>query len=215
MPATALLWTTLFIVVFFAVAAYVVISIQRARREQRARSDERAAAMLLTMHGAAAQARPASPAPPAPAAVPAPTPTPTRYAAAAPDNAAQPTALTRRVRLLTDTQRLLYLVLRSGMPDHTIMANIRLVDLVDGAISADAIERDARLRELVRERADFLVCNADLVPIAALVIYEAGIAMVPDERIKVAALRELGVKFLRFRADSLPRPNEVRGLILG
>jgi hypothetical protein len=213
MPATALLWTTLFIVVFFAVAAYVVISIQRARREQRARSDERAAAMLLTMHGAAAQARPASPAPPAPAAVPAPMPA--RPAAAALNNAAQTTALTRRVRLLTDTQRLLYLVLRSGMPDHTIMANIRLVDLVDGAISADAIERDARLRELVRERADFLVCNADLVPIAALVIYEAGIAMVPDERIKVAALRELGVKFLRFRADSLPRPNEVRGLILG
>jgi len=214
MPATAYLWTTLFVVVAFAVAVYVVVSIQRARREQRARSDERAAAMMLTMQSAAGLARAA-----------APTSTPASQAAAAstlpraippaPSIPQQPIALTRRVRLLTDTQRLLYLVLRSAMPDHTIMANIRLVDLVEGATSADAIERDARLRELVRERADFLVCNADLVPIAALVIYEAGIATVPDERIKVAALRELGVKFLRFRADSLPRPNEVRGLILG
>lgn len=209
MPATALVWTTLLFVVLFAVAAYVIIAVRRARSEHRARSDERAAAMMLALHSETTRAK--ARAPDAPVA--SVRPSPPGLGPSAPTPA--PSALVRRPRILTDTQRLLYLVLRSGMPDHSIMANIRIIDLLAAPSSPTAIERDARLRELLHERADFIVCNAELVPVAALVIYEAGIQTVPDERIKVAALRELGVNFLRFRADSLPRPAEIRGLILG
>lgn len=212
MPATALVWNTLIIITLIAVAAYVIVAVQRARRAHRSRSDERAAALLLDLHKASAQPRAAAS---APNAAPAPVPATARSAPATRNPAPQPGPLLRRARILTDTQHLLYLVLRAAMPDHTIMANVRIIDLVEDSHAPDALERDPRLRELARERADFIVCNAELVPVAALMIYAAGIALVPDERVKVAALRELGVRFLRFRADSLPRPAEVRALILG
>ena len=133
-------------------------------------------------------------------------------AAAAP---ALPSTLVRRSRIFTDTQRTLYLVLRAAMPDHTIMAHVRIVDLLDLPEGGAAIEREARLRELLRERLDFVVCNSDLVPVAGLVLYDSSTELVPDESIKVESLRELGVRFLRFRADSLPRPAEIRTLVLG
>ena len=62
--------------------------------------------------------------------------------------------------------------------------------------------------------------NADALPLiaslqlAAIVLYESGIRQVPDESAKVEALRAIGIRFLRFRADSLPRPAEVRNLVL-
>jgi hypothetical protein len=129
--------------------------------------------------------------------------------------ASAPAELVRRARLLTDTQRLLYLVLRSALPDHVVMANVRIADLADVPADPAIAERDPRLQALARERIDCIVCSNDLVPVAACVIYESGIGAAPDERVKIDALREMGVKFLRFRADSLPRPAEMRALLLG
>jgi hypothetical protein len=45
-------------------------------------------------------------------------------------------------------------------------------------------------------------------------VYDASTG-VPEERLKVDTLRELNVRFLRFRADSLPKPAEMRALVLG
>ena len=206
-------WSTVIGIALLIAVIYVIHKIRSTTRENRLRSEERAAAMLIelqrrtgTRNGEGATAvAPSTP-------IQAQAPAVQAQSATAP---APPTGLTRRARILTDGQRLLYLALRAALPDHTIMAHIRVADLLEPPQDPATVERDARLRELARQRLDFVACNRELVPVAAMVLYEAGIAAVPDESIKVDALRELGVRFLRFRADSLPRPAELRSLILG
>ncbi len=202
MKTTPFVWTVLLVMILVALIAYAIVKVRRAREEHRARSDERAAAMLLAMHQESAKPRPAAPVQPqstAPAR-----PIPSRH----------PAGLKRRPRLLDDRQRLLYLVLRAALTDHVIMTNIRVADLVDTTAASTNANQETRLQRLLHERIDCVVCNGELVPIAAVMVYDQAVATPLDERIKVDALRELGVKFLRFRADNLPKPAEMRGHIL-
>jgi hypothetical protein len=207
----ATFWAALAPILFIAAIVYVIYKIRRASQERRQRSDERATELLANLHAhAPARSAPAEPRPAA--AEPRPMATAAQAARSVQSHAA--TALTRRARILTDAQRMLFLVLRAAMPEHLIMAHVRIVDLLDLADGAEALERDARLRTLARERLDFVVCDSDLVPLAGIVLYAGGIDQVPDESAKIQALREIGVRFLRFRADSVPRPAEVRNLVL-
>jgi hypothetical protein len=213
-----MLWTFLPIAIVIAAAAYVIMAVRRARREQRARSDERAAAMLIALQGVPADARmqttTAGPLTVTTASVgsvqadvsgaaPAPAPAPAGIAAL------------RRPRFLTDPQRLLYLVLRAGLPDHIVMANTRMIDLLDLPAGPEAVEHDPRLAGMLHERLDCVVCRNDLVPLAALVIYTGAMPGAVQEQARMDTLKSLGIRFLRFRADSLPRPAEMRSLVLG
>ena len=248
-----MLWTILPLVIVLAAVAYLTLTLGRARREHRARSEERAALLLAAMHGRggepkaeAATATPATAAGTAaiPAIATAVTATPATVAGTAaipatvagtaaipataaatiasaaaiaePDAASAPAlAALRRPRFLTDPQRLLYLILRSALPDHIVMANTRMIDLLDLPAGEEAVEHDPRLRELLHQRIDCVVCRNDLVPVAVLVVHAAAMPRAPDEQKRAETLREIGIKFLRFRADSLPRPAEMRTLVLG
>lgn len=202
MKTTSFMWTVLLIVILVALIVYAIVKVRRAREEHRARSDERAAAMLLAMHQESAKPRPAGP-------------VQTQATAPAhPIAPRNPAGLKRRPRLLDERQRLLYLVLRAALTDHVIMANIRVADLVDTTAASTNGTQETRLQRLLHERIDCVVCNGELVPIAAVMVYDQTAAVSLDERIKVDALRELGVKFLRFRADNLPKPAQMRGHIL-
>ena len=184
-----------------ALAVYGGVRVRRAREAHRARSEERAATLLREMN-----LDRKSP----PAGSPAPAPQPFTPLPAI--TAAAPPSLVRKPRFLSEPQRLLYLLARAALTDHIVMANVRLADLVE---ASDGAAQRARLQDLLQERADCLVCTNDLIPVAALVVYDSSIERVPDERIKIEALRELGVRFLRFRSGSLPRPAEMRALVLG
>jgi hypothetical protein len=149
------------------------------------------------------------------AAAPAAGATATVARSAEPDAASAPTlAALRRPRFLTDPQRLLYLTLRSALPDHIVMANTRMIDLLELPEDEEALERDPRLRDMLHQRIDCMVCRNDLVPVAALVVYASAMPRAPEEQKRAETLRSLGIKFLRFRADSLPRPAEMRTLVL-
>jgi hypothetical protein len=207
MSAISPAWATLLLGIVIALFVYAGFRVRRAREEHQARSDERAAAFMLALQRERSTAGKAqAPAPPAQSAAISP---------ATPSTAPAAATLRRKPRLLTQAQRLLFLLLRSAMPECVVLANVRLIDLADVAPGQAQLERDPRLRQLLHERADCVVCNTELVPLAALVVYEAGIERVPDERIKIEALREMDVKFLRLRADNLPRPAEMRALVLG
>jgi hypothetical protein len=207
MGGMAIFWATIIPILFVGTVLYVIYKIRSISQERRQRTEEREAALLANMQ---------KPAPPRTGATAAnETPAVPRPASGAVGQAGPSTAaLTRRARIVTDAQRVLFLVLRAALPEHFIMAHVRIVDLLELPHATEATERDVRLRALARERLDFVVCDNDLVPIAAVVLYEAGIQQVPDESAKIEALRAIGVRFLRFRADSLPRPVEARSLLL-
>lgn len=231
MKAGGAIWYLIAAVLVFAIAAYAVIATRKARREHLQRSQERASAMMLALHqaaaeskaaaarnsasGTAAAANPAPAVPPSPAATPVPAPATAPVAAPTPPAPPPPLALTRRARALTDSQRLLFLVLRTALPDHVVMPNLRIVDLLDLPADVTGIERDARVAELSRLRLDFVVCNPALEPVAAIVLHDGGDAAAAADRARIEALREFGVRYLRFRADSLPKPAEARSFILG
>ena len=204
MRATATLLAIVAPIVFIGTVMYVIYKIRRASQERRQRSDERATQLLTHLQNRV----------PAPSAPDAARAAPAALQAARASAASPATVLMRRARIVNDAQRMLFLALRVALPEHLIMAHVRIVDLLDLPQGSDALERDVRLRALARERLDFVVCDSDLAPVAAIVLYAAGIDQVPDERAKVEALREIGVRFLRFRADSVPRPAEVRNLVL-
>ena len=207
-----MLWTFLPIAILIAAVGYVVLVVRRARRSHKARSDERAAAMLVALHGKSAQPRVET-------TTVGPITVTTATAIASNDAVVEPAPAPaldalRRPRFLTDPQRLLYLVLRAALPDHVVMANTRVIDLYDLPAGAEAVESDPRLRELLHQRLDCVVCRNDLVPLAAMVVYPAAMPPAAGEQAKAESLRGLGIKFLRFRADSLPRPAEMRSLVL-
>lgn len=206
--------TELLVVAIIAAAiGYVVVSVRRARREQRARSEERSAALIAALQSGRGTTRIETAA--AGASTGAIATGTAAASSAAVISSPPPLAAMRRARFLTDPQRLLYLVLRAALPDHVIMANTRMVDLLDLPSGAEALEHDARLREMLHQRLDCLVCRADLVPLAAIMVYGPGPSGMPEERSSAERLRELGIKFLRFRSDGLPRPAEMRALVLG
>lgn len=208
-----MLWTILSTAIVLAVLGYLALAVQRTRREQRTRSEERTALLLAAMHGRPGErlAETAAPASIGFAAANAASPS------APPADEAAPSAslaALRRPRFLSDSQRLLYLILRAALPDHIVMANTRMIDLLDVPAGEEALEHDPRLRELLHQRIDCVVCRNDLVPVAAMVVYASAMAHAPDEQKHADVLRELGIKFLRFRADSLPRPGVMRALVL-
>ena len=207
MGGMAIFWATIIPILFVGTVLYVIYKIRSISQERRQRTEEREAALLANMQKLAPPRTGATSANEAPAL---PRPASGVVGQAGPATA----ALTRRARIVTDAQRVLFLVLRAALPEHFIMAHVRIVDLLELPNATEATERDVRLRALARERLDFVVCDNDLVPIAAVVLYEAGIQQVPDESAKIEALRAIGVRFLRFRADSLPRPVEARSLLL-
>lgn len=205
MKSSAAVWAAILALIVIAMLGYGIVKVRRARETHRARSNERAAAMLLALHQETARPRADPPAPNGPAA---------RAPQPRQEPAPVKSSLQRKARLLDENQRLLFLVLRSALNDHVIMTNIRIADLVDGEAGPAYGERETKLRLLLQERVDCVVCSNDLVPLAAVMVYDQATG-VPDERIKVEALRELGMRFLRFRSDSLPKPAEMRGLVLG
>jgi hypothetical protein len=207
-----MLWTILPIVIVLAAVAYVALTVRRARREHRTRSDERAALLLAAMHGHPGESRVETS---TLGPVTLTTAAATLSSAAEPEGSRAPSlAALRRPRFLTDSQRLLYLILRAALPDHVVMANTRMIDLLDLPAGDEALGRDARLRDLLHQRLDCVVCSNDLVPLAAMVVHAAAMPRAPEEHKQAEALRELGIKFLRFRTDSLPRPAEMRALVL-
>jgi len=199
-----MLWTLLAVGLPIALAAYAAVTLTRARRSQRARSEERAAALMLGLQG-----NPAAP-PGAPSAVADATPA----SAAVPPHAAAAAATLPglgRARLLSDAQRLLYLLVRSALPDHLVLANMRAIDLLDLPAGPEVLGADPRLRVLLHQRLDCVVCRSDWTPLAALVV-DAGPAATGTTE---AMLRELGIRYLHFRSDSLPRRAAMRVLVLG
>ncbi len=208
MSATSFPWATLVFVALIAGFVYAGLRLKRTRAEHRARSEERAAELLQTLREHGARVRTQAPEP-VPAGAPSVERRPNPQASVA-------SPLRRKPSLLNAPQRMLYLLLRAAMPDHIVMACIRLADLVEPP-SRQSLTPDAetRMRQLLLERADCVVLNSELMPLAAVMVYDAATEQPTDERIKAEALRELGIRFLRFRADSLPRPAEMRALVLG
>jgi hypothetical protein len=106
-----------------------------------------------------------------------------------------------RRAFLTGPSKLLYLVLKAGLPDHHVFANCRLSDVLDPPPQGWA-----------EARVDFVVCRNDLQVVAAI---ELSVPGAPDagRRTLAQPLAAAGIRYLRMQPPALPKPADVRRLI--
>jgi hypothetical protein len=150
----------------------------------------------------AAPAPPATPVPHAAPAPPAPAPMPTAAAAAA------------RERFLGQHETLLYLLLKTGLPDHEIFANVSLASVA--ALPVAASEREQQLRRLSLYQLNFVVCDKSMRIVAAVDIEAGGGADAAGiQQFKADYLKRAGIRLVRVNSTAMPRRDQVRSLVVG
>jgi hypothetical protein len=100
-------------------------------------------------------------------------------------------------------RRLIFLLLKTTLADHYLFPNAKLADFLEGLPTQQSAQR-----------VDFLICGRDFQPVA--------LADIADERIS-AALTEsrsemfakLGVRYVSMAPGALPKPHQIRAVMLG
>ncbi len=112
------------------------------------------------------------------------------------------TAPVRREAFIAGANKLVYLACKTGLRDHHVFAHVQLAALSAGGPIDPALERSA---------VDLLICNAAMSVVAAIDLIDAGNG--PAHVAKSNHLKTLGIRYLRLSAKSLPRPDELHGLL--
>jgi len=104
-------------------------------------------------------------------------------------------------KFLEPQAKLLYYLLKSGLPDHEVFAQVSL----------DAVIVAAQpLRKPVAGIIDFVVCDKQMKPVAAVGIASTnGVDGIGD------LVKTSGVRWVRIAPDALPARGDVRALMLG
>jgi hypothetical protein len=108
----------------------------------------------------------------------------------------------KRDVFITGATKLVYMVCKAGLRDHHVFAHVPLRALSTGG----AIDPMLALTTV-----DLLVCNAAMAPVAAIDVIEATSG--PADAVKAGHLKGLGLRYLRFSAKSLPRPDALHALL--
>jgi uncharacterized protein DUF2726 len=209
-----LLWL-LVLLVGASVAAYFVWDFRKkvaarevasARRFEQLVREQASGSASPPPAGAPAPALRAAPAASAAASVPTP---PSMSAPAA-----VPAAGAVRERFLGQHETLLYLLLKTGLPDHEIFANVSLASVM--ALPASGGEREQQLRRLAPYQLDFVVCDKRMHVVAVVDIETAGGADAAGiQQFTADYLKGAGIRLVRVNPAAMPRRDQVRGLVIG
>ena len=226
------MWWLLSAAIWIGVIAYLVIRYQRtthARAHSRdaeferllievreAKTAQAAAAPLAPAVAAGAEVNRAAIVTRAPAVTPSLSAPPTRTGAPQPAAAPLPLWL-KRERLLDAPRALLYLLLRTGLPEHEIFVNLPLRDLVGTESRVQVAGRDERTRRLGMVRADFVVCSRRLQPLAVVSVKPAvaDAAVIEQMRFLNECLSGANLRHVTLDPAAPPRHAAIRALVLG
>lgn len=127
------------------------------------------------------------------------------------------TSYVRRERLLSKPEALLYLILKTGLPEHNVFANVRMADLVDVHRQHKGFERLRRFRKISQYHLDFVVCDKQMHMIAAIELDDSShdhTDRAQADRLKDDCLEAVGLKMIRFRVGKIPKHQEIREIVL-
>jgi hypothetical protein len=149
-----------------------------------------------------------------PAAAPAPVPLATPVAQ--PERIATTECRAKSV-LLPQPHALLYFILRTGLPDHEIFANLALADVIELGDKLRGYDRDQKIRALAQLKVDFVICNRQLQLIAVILVIDSAPAAETSQKLRPAEqwLEAAGVRVVHIDRASLPRHHQVRELVYG
>jgi hypothetical protein len=104
-------------------------------------------------------------------------------------------------KFLEPQAKLLYYLLKSGLPDHEVFAQVSLDAVIVAALP---------LRKPIAGVIDFVVCDKQMKPVAAVgIVNTSGVDGIGD------LVKASGVRWVRIAPDALPARGDVRALVLG
>jgi len=117
----------------------------------------------------------------------------------------------KKPRLFAPNDVLIYYVLRAGLPDHEIFANMLLGDLV--VVSTPGYEAEQKMKRLAAVRADFVICSKQMEVIAVALI-NGGAAAATTSLVE-ECLQSTGIRLVRIDPTTPPKHTQVRALVYG
>ena len=112
-----------------------------------------------------------------------------------------------RDRFLGQRETLVYRLLKAGIPDHEIFANVGLASVVGGKTEQEA-------RRLAQYCLDFVVCDKGMRVVAVVEMDAAGGAQgMGEQRFIADCLKAAGISLVRLNPAALPRREEIRALV--
>jgi hypothetical protein len=198
-------WYLLFFAAVVIVTGVFVWDYRRKAARRASVSRERYAQMLKADPPATTGA--ALPAPAAPVAQP----QLASVTEAPPD--APAVAYAARERLLDQPEKLIYLLLKTGLPDHEIFSKVPLTAVIEAP--GTGYDREQQLRRLARQVVDFVVCDRGMKIVAAVQLAAVGPDAVIAQRIRSECLKSAGVRLVTIEPGALPKRSEVRAFICG
>src|ERR1043166_6186652 len=173
-----------------AVSIAIIVKWQREQQQKTSAAREREMLAALRLSEAAQSAAAVAPAPAPPVGSPVPG-----------------AGFIRKSRLLSKEHSLLFLLLKNGLPDHIVFANVRLNDLLEPAPALDATQRARRELDAARHSVDFVICSRSLEIVA---VAELEVPDAVAQTAKRAWLQAAGIRYLQFASGKLPRHTEIR-----
>lgn len=101
-----------------------------------------------------------------------------------------------RAAFLSGAEKLAYLLLKSGLPDHHVFARTPLRELVEGMMPGG----------VASEHVDFVVCDQNFAIVAVIVVRES----TPLTEAARQQLQAAGIRCAQFKRGAFPKPAEVR-----
>lgn len=139
-------------------------------------------------------------------------------AASLPQSAAVPAAplYAARERVLSSPQTLLYYLLRTGLPDHVILARVTLASLLEAGPGLEGVAREEQTRRLSALTVDFVVADKGMRPVTVIDLAAHGIggAAQADRAATRTRLAAAGVRYLELEPTALPRKDAIRAVVL-
>lgn len=123
---------------------------------------------------------------------------------------------TRRERLLDPAETVVYLLLKSALPECEILSHVALARVLDLPAGIAGSEREQRMRALSQHVVDFVICNKAMQPVAVIDLpgqETPALTTAPDFRTQ--CLAHTGIRHLRWPRTAIPKRQDVRALVLG
>jgi hypothetical protein len=108
----------------------------------------------------------------------------------------------KRDPFLDPAVKLAYHLCKVTFKDHHVFAYVPLTALATGSSGEQA---------LARSNVDLVVCNPSMCVVAVIDVVRPETRA--DDAAKSDYLRSLGIRYLRFSANSMPKPEELRALL--
>ena len=131
------------------------------------------------------------------------------------DAAPPPPTFVLRERLMSAPQTLLYYLLKTGLPDYLVLAQVPVGSLLDPAPTLAAYAREEQARMFARHIVDFAILDRSTRPLAVVNLADAGDASRAVSTQMKTWMSAAGVRYVELDSAALPRKEAVRALVLG